>query len=149
LAKRFLDTLDDAFEDGALADLIPGKASTPTRKKPPVPRKKGPRSRKKSFLSTLDNAQSPKTKSRGGGGKSFLGALEEVFDEMNEKELDSLFPSPGTRNRKPANVQQQEATITTAIDKQLLAAIRKIAREHQVPIKDVIQEALRLWIDRK
>lgn len=150
MAKRFLDTLDDAFDDGALADLIPGKASaTPTRRKAPSRRKKSSGSRKKSFLSALDDVQPEKTKPKNSGKKSFLGALEEVFDEMNENELDTLFPTQKTRSRKPAKAKDKEATITTAIDKQLLASIRKIAREHQVPIKDVIQEALRMWIKRK
>lgn len=150
MAKRFLDTLDDAFDDGALADLIPGKAAaSPTRRKLPVRRKTSSGSRKKSFLSALDDVQPEKTKPRTSGKKSFLGALEEVFDEMNEGELDSLFPTPKSRNKKTAKAIEQEAMITTAIDKQLLASIRKIAREHQVPIKDVIQEALRMWIKRK
>ena len=149
MAKRFLDTLDDAFEEGALADLIPEKADPPQRRKAPPRRKSASGGRKKSFLSALDDAQPDKTKPRRTGKKSFLGALEEVFDEMDEQELDSLFPVQNKSDKKSTRMQSQEAMITTSIDKQLLASIRKISREHQVPIKDVIQEALRMWIKRK
>lgn len=148
MAKRFLDTLDDSFDEGSLADLIPGSRKAPTRRSSPARsgRSKS-EGRKKSFLTALEDVKpSPKNASTS-KKKSFLGALEEVFDGMNEAELDTLFPTSREEVKKP--IQKQEARITTSIDSQLLSNIRKISREHKVPIKEVIQEALKLWLSRK
>ena len=145
MAKRFLDTLEDTLGDEVLADLIPG-SSKPAARKRSSSRSSGS-GRRKSFRAALEDVQPTAKKKGSGKKKSFLGALEEVFEGMDSQELDQLFPTAHVKEDEAK--KKDESRITTSIDSKLLANIRKIAREHNVPLKEVVQEALRLYLSKK
>jgi hypothetical protein len=150
MAKRFLESLGEAFEEDVLEEVIPAtrRQKAPPKKKP---RKRG---RKKAILQALDEAfesqrlKQAQSSSKKGGKKSFLRNLNE---ELGSSDLEGLLPEPGAREHDFDSPASREALtrFTTSLDKDLLAEIRRYARTHQLRVRDVIQEALKIFLQQE
>lgn len=149
MAKRFLETLGDAFEDSVLEDVIPV-----ADKKRPLTRKRSGRSgRKKGILQALDEAfevqrsrqqQSP---GRKGKKKSFL---QNLSDDFGKADLGELIPTPTSEKEAPEETARRKALsrFTTSLDQSLLEKIRAYARDHDLRVSDVIQEAVKIYLEQ-
>ncbi|MDX2246194.1 MAG: hypothetical protein SF052_05440 [Bacteroidia bacterium] len=144
MAKKFLDRLGDAFEEDVLVDLIP-------QKRPTAP------SRKKHFLGNIEeNIPSPKKKSApsrsssSGKRKSFLDTIEEALDSNAFDEVIPIAPK-WTRNPNPAQMEmpQIESPFSTMITNEALERAREIAIAKGIRIKDVINIALKMYIEKE
>lgn len=144
MAKNFLDRLGDAYEEDVLVDLIPQKRQTSPR-------------RKKQFLGSLEeNISSPKKKnspsksSSSGKRKSFLDTIEEALDNHA---FDEVIPVAPKWARKPNPDQMEMPTVespfSTMITNEALERAREIAIAKGIRIKDVINIALKMYIDKE
>ncbi|MEZ4771815.1 MAG: hypothetical protein R3D00_01450 [Bacteroidia bacterium] len=142
MAKNFLDRLGDAYEEDVLVDLIPQK------------RQSSPR-RKKQFLGSLEeNISTPKKKnsspksSSSGKRKSFLDTIEEALDS---NAFDEVIPVAPKWTRKPNADQMEmpvvESPFSTMITHEVLERARVIAIAKGIRIKDVINIALKKYIE--
>lgn len=145
MAKNFLDKLGgDAFEEDVLVDLIPQKK-----------RRSSPR-RKKRFLDKIEEnintpATAPKTrKSSPGRRKSFLDTIEEALDSHA---FDDVIPIAPKWSRKPNSDQVEmpevESRFSTMITKEVLERAREIAISRGIRIKDVINIALKMYVEKE
>lgn len=145
MAKRFLDVLGEAFEDDVLDDVIP-----PPRRKAAA----GGR-RKKRFLDSLSEKlpeeegtlTPPPSRKKGRQGKSLLDTMEEALDNQV---FDSLFPQ--RQQRPPADQLDPpdvESPFSTMITTQVLQRAREIAIAKGIRVKDVINLALRMYVDEE
>ncbi|MEZ4829194.1 MAG: hypothetical protein R3C61_23350 [Bacteroidia bacterium] len=142
MAKKFLEQLGDAFDEDVLVDLIP-------QKRPASP------GRKKRFLGTIEeNISTPKKKpttsrsSSSGKRKSFLDTIEEALDS---NAFDEVIPVAPKWTRKPNADQMEmpvvESPFSTMITHEVLERARVIAIAKGIRIKDVINIALKKYID--
>lgn len=150
MAKRFLETLGDAFEDSVLEDVIPV-----ADRKRPVSKKKPARSRrKKAILEALDEAfevqrsrQHPKP-ARKGKKKSFL---QNLSNDFGNADLGELIPKQTTGTETPDQTARRKALsrFTTSLDQSLLDKIRGYARDNDLRVSDVIQEAVKIYLGQE
>ncbi|MCI4671971.1 MAG: hypothetical protein MRZ79_27760 [Bacteroidia bacterium] len=139
MAKKFLDVLGEAFEEDMLDDVIPNqKRIVPSRRK------------KKGFLDTLNknhktNSEAPKGNKK---KKSLLDTMEEALDNQV---FDQLFPDS---RKRPKMTQKEinramESPFSTMITTEVLDRAREIARQKGIRVKDVINAALKLYVDKE
>jgi hypothetical protein len=148
MAKRFLETLGDAFDDSVLEDVIPVAEGRPLPK-----RKKSRSGRKKGILRALDEAfevqrnRQQQTPTRKGKKKSFLQNLN---DDFGETDLGGLVPSPAGNKETPDQKAHRKAIsrFTTSLDQSLLEKIRGYARENDLRVSEVIQEAVKIYLEK-
>lgn len=134
MAKKFLDVLGEAFEEDVLDDVIP------TQKQPPS------RRRKKGFLDSLNKNHNPSPKKSSRKKKSLLDTMEEALDNQV---FDQLFPDSRQRPKltsKEAN-RATESPFSTMITTEVLDRARGIAREKGMRVKDVINIALKIYVE--
>ncbi|WNJ21336.1 hypothetical protein [Pontibacter sp. G13] len=129
MAKKFLDILGEAFEEDVLDDVIP---QNQTRK--PA---------RQSNVSTLDVGK------EGSGSNSLLDTMEEA---LGNQVFDELFPSRSTWEAKKAGTfdpTKQESRFSTMITTEVLERARKIAIAKGIRVKDVINIALKVYVERE
>jgi hypothetical protein len=163
MAKKFLETLGEAFSDDVLTDLIPTREQKPVRRKrsEPVrkPKKKKSSGRGKRFTDQIDQqmkenrpvrkksvrSSTPKRKNR----KSFLDTIEEAFDS---KVFDEIIPDNPSWQRKrvdtPKQIKEAQERFSTMITKEVLDRAREIAKIKGIRVKDVINAALKYYIEK-
>lgn len=141
MAKKFLDVFGEAFEEDTLNDVIPKKRQTAS-----------PKRRKKRFMDSLSQInsrsqnQKEKTSKRENRKKSLLDTMEEALDNQV---FDQLFPE--SRNR-PQTVDREskrvvESPFSTMITTDVLDRAREIAKLKGLRVKDVINTALKIYVD--
>ena len=144
MAKKFLDILGSAFEDETLEEVIP------QRKKPPRPKR-----RKKRFVDVLEenipeeeSSLIPKKTSR--PRKSLLDTMEEALDNQV---FDELFPVAdkrrSTNRRSSSTPPNLESRFSTMITTEVLQRAREIAESKGIRVKDVINAALKLYVEKE
>jgi len=142
MAKRFLETLGDAFEDNVLEDVIPVAGS---EKRPTPKRKRGRSGRKKAILEALDEAfevqrSKQQRKPKKGRKKSFL---QQLNDDLGSPDLGELIPSKKNHELSEAEHTRRPALsrFPTSLHSDLLENIRSDVRPHSLRLREVLQEA--------
>lgn len=155
MAKKFLDILGDAFEDDALADIIPAERSrrrgAESEKESAPPKRKRTSQRRKRFVERMNESMpaDPQAKPQ---RKSLLDTMEEALDNQV---FDDLFPKARPRrNRKPGGAipppdPNLESRFSTMITTQVLNRAREIAEAKGIRVKEVINAALQLYIEQE
>ncbi len=148
MAKRFLESLGNAFDDDVLEDVIPVAGGGR-----PLPKKKSGRSgRKKGILEALDEAfevQRSRQKAKPGRKGKKKGFLQNLNDDYGNTDLGELIPAAMSEDSSPEETARRKALsrFTTSLDKNLLEQIRNYAREHELRVSDVIQEAVKIYLE--
>ena len=147
MAKKFLDILGDAFEDETLEEVIPQQR-----------KKRAPKRRKKRFVDVLGEnipeEESTLTDKRTSTNrkKSLLDTMEEALDNQV---FDELFPVARKRRPQrrrtstsspPANLESRFSTMITT---EVLQRAREIAEAKGIRVKDVINAALKLYVEQE
>lgn len=156
MAKKFLDILGDAYDEEALEDVIPKRKKPAAKPKAKTSAK--PKRRKKRFFDVLganlpeeETSLTKKTgvKKTAGSSKSLLDTMEEALDNQV---FDDLFPVASKKPQSsrssspPSNLESRFSTmITTAV----LQRAREIAQAKGVRVKEVINAALKLYIEKE
>ncbi len=143
MAKRFLETLGDAFDEQVLEDVIP--VAKPRSKKPP--KRSRPSRKRKAFLEAIDEAfESQRRKMAAthknkpkSGKKSFLNQIE---DNLNEPTFEELMPLRPTK--KPED--SPEVRFTALLDSELYKRMKAYSREQGLSLREVVQEALGIFL---
>lgn len=141
MAKKFLDSLGDAFEDNMLVDVIPTRRSS--------------RSKKKNLLKpVVDTSDPPKKKRRTSNSrktqrkKSFLDTIEDALDN---NAFDDFLPADtswkGKGNSSTTKVSPNEKPFSTMITAEVLDRAREIAIQKGIRVKDVINFALKRYVE--
>lgn len=142
MAKGFLDMVEDAFDDDALTEVIP-IVNSPNRgnsTKRTSPKKKF----RKNLESSLQEI-TPRKSKRPSRRKSFLDTIEEALED---NAFDDLIPrrsklSP-SQKKQDDNIESRFSTMITT---DVLKRAREIAELKGIRIKDVINIALKRYID--
>lgn len=143
MAKKFLDLLADAYEEEELHSVIPPKRA---RKRSAEPRKEaeGGRSRKKRFRESINDALPPEP-SKGKGRRSLLQTMEAALES---EAFDHIFPSKANHNFDQEQAQL-ESRFSTMITTEVLTRARQIAELKGIRVKDVINTALRIYVEQE
>jgi hypothetical protein len=151
MAKRFLDILGDAFEDDVLTDLIPKTQKAVPRSAPAV-------SKKKSFVETMKQSlpmeksvQKPVSASSQPRRLTLLDAMEEALDSNL---FDEIVP-PASRNIRKGQIPDQfdppqvEKPFHMMLTAEVLERAREIALAKGMRVKDVINAALKVYVEQE
>lgn len=141
MAKKFLDILADAnaYDEDVLDGLIPSK-----RKKAEKNSRGGAR-RKKRFIDSINESLPPEPD--GKGRKSLLETMEEALDNHV---FDEMFPRKSGQGAKTEQDDRQlEIRFSTMITSNVLNRARQIAEQKGVRVKDVINAALRMYVEQE
>jgi hypothetical protein len=146
MAKKFLDILADAYEEDELDALIPAKRKAVHQKAKDSAdaSQAGAGHRKKRFLEQIsDNLpEAPKGKGR----KSLLETMEEALDNQA---FDDIFPERPTQQYLDREQKALESRFSTMITTEVLTRARQIAELKGIRVKDVINTALRIYVERE
>lgn len=164
MAKKFLESLGEAFGEDVLVDLIPtreqrnkqvAQKKTTTPSKPPAAKKSS--RGKKRFLDQIDQQMKasrperspqknhPKRSTR----KSFLDTIEEALDSNIFDEIIPEKPAwQRAKGQKPASPKEVQERFSTMITKEVLDRAREIAKLKGIRVKEVINAALRYYLDQ-
>lgn len=137
MAKKFLDVLGEAFEEDVLDDVIPSQKQTPPTKR-----------KRKGFLDTLNKNHNPAQSKKGRRKKSLLDTMEEALDNQV---FDQIFPDSRQRPKlstKDVN-RALESPFSTMITTEVLDRAREIARQKGMRVKDIINMALKIYIEKE
>lgn len=148
MAKKFLDTLGDAFEDDMLQDVIPLRKGSTTR-------------RKKSFLNSIQEKSHPtkngSAKDKPANGKADLkkrrkSFLESIEDALENNAFDDIIPdNPAWKKNKRAQGSKElsklETRLSTSIPTNVLDRAREIAKMKELHLKEVINIALKWYVE--
>ena len=139
MAKRFLDTLGNAFEEDILEDVIPAREFV---------RDKNRKSRSETQKSPTRKRTRRKTTNRKSTRKSFLQTLEDALDNHAFDDFipENILADKDTLLSKDAKL---ESRLSTMITTEVLNRAREIARNKGIPIRDVITIALKWYIDKE
>ncbi|MEM9985780.1 MAG: hypothetical protein AAF804_11885 [Bacteroidota bacterium] len=140
MAKKFLDILADAHDDEELGSLIPHQRKTSSKRKKEA---NTPVRRKKRFRDSIDEAIPAETRPKS-NRRSLLETLEEAFDG---EVFDHLFPKK--RGLSEEETRSLESRFSTMITTQVLARARQIAEAKGIRVKDVINTALKIYVEQE
>lgn len=163
MAKKFLESMGgEAYGEDVLADLIPVRRSKTAPKqetkkvqKPRTEAKRSPGGRKKRFLDSIDKQMQKSRPERKpankGGRKSFLDTIEEALDN---NVFDDIIPEKPlwTKKQRPqseAEKREEMERFSTMITKEVLDRAREIAKQKGIRVKDVINTALRYYVEKE
>ena len=152
MGKKFLDALEDAFEDDVLSDVIPSAYSeqknasgkkTIVRNKPlsSSRRKKNLRDSLGDALNELANTKKPTPKSSS-HRKSFLDTIEEALED---NAFDDIIPV--RKAKRAGSSADVESRLQTMITTEVLNRAREIAVSKGIRVKDVINIALKRYVE--
>ncbi len=166
MAKSFLDTLDDAFDDHVLSDLIPDARKPKPASTPRSSSGKGKTSssRKKSFLSTIEeniSEQSPKRvatpapsgkpeeKRATSKRKSFLETIEEAYDQAA---FDDIIPTRSWSRKEAQDFspdKEFERQFGKILTPRVMTRVKEIADSKGIRVRDVIERALERYLQQE
>ncbi|MEL7530359.1 MAG: hypothetical protein AAFN10_03585 [Bacteroidota bacterium] len=164
MAKKFLESMGgEAYGDDVLADLIPVRRSKSTTPKPKTNSNKPSRpetkrssgGRKKRFLDSIDkqmqNSRPERKTTSKGGRKSFLDTIEEALDNNVFDEIIPEKPLWAKKQKSQTEAQKREEMerFSTMITKEVLDRAREIAKQKGIRVKDVINTALRYYVEKE
>ncbi|MFK7923403.1 MAG: hypothetical protein AB8H47_15680 [Bacteroidia bacterium] len=163
MAKKFLESMGgEAYGEDVLADLIPirrsktaPKKETPKVKKPRIEAKRSSGGRKKRFLDSIDKQMQKSRPERKpankGGRKSFLDTIEEALDNNVFDDIIPEKPSWAKKQKPQSEAEQREEMerFSTMITKEVLDRAREIAKQKGIRVKDVINTALRYYVEKE
>ncbi len=158
MAKKFLESLGEAFGEDVLVDLIPTREKKPTSRKPRESKPAAPKGgrSKKRFIDQIDEqmkanrperniaAHSPKRSHR----KSFLDTIEEALDSNVFDEIIPEKPSWTRKGGVPVSTKEAQERFSTMITKEVLDRAREIAKLKGIRVKEVINAALRYYLEK-
>lgn len=158
MAKSFLDTLEDAFADDVLEDIIPDSRQTSAQ---PATRRsarsgKGA-SRKKSFLSHIEEnlpevrrarpaSDKPVVKPDKQARKSFLETIEEAYDSSA---FDDIMPTRTWTRREVDRFDpevEMDRRVSSLLTPEVRDRLKQIAIAKGIRVRDVLQRALELYL---
>lgn len=153
MAKKFLEKLGDSYEDDALLDIIPASRGPKqgTSRRGNSPRRKSKlRNSIGEALEELPSGKKEKAPSTKQKRKSFLEAMEEAFED---NAFDDIIP----KNRRPQKTDRLtkeeikviETRFSTTITTDILELARKIAIAKNIRVKDVINTALKKYVEEE
>ncbi|MEM6804235.1 MAG: hypothetical protein AAF696_22715 [Bacteroidota bacterium] len=141
MAKRFLETLGDSFEDDMLQDVIPMRKG---KTKP----------KRKSFLDSLDkNSSNKKSSGKDSSNepkkkrKSFLESIE---DALENNAFDDIIPdNPSWRKNASVSAIKKslETRLSTSVTTNVLDRAKEIAKIKNLDLKEVINIALKWYVE--
>ena len=140
MAKRFLDTLGNAFEEDILEDVIPSRKFTQDKNR----RQTRSESKSKPVRKRTRRKSAPKKSTR----KSFLQTLEDALDNHAFDDFipENILADQGSLLSKDGRL---ESRLSTMITTDVLNRAREIAQNKGIRIKDVITIALKWYIDKE
>ena len=154
MAKKFLESLGDPFEDNVLTDLIPTRQerekTKAQRTADNASQKRGGSRRKKRFAGRIGEAlEGEEPKVRRVNEKRFLETIEEALEDHA---FDDLIPTrkkkpPRQTPNTPKTEEEEQVRFSMMITTRILDRAREVAEQKGVRIKDVINIALQRYID--
>jgi hypothetical protein len=139
MAKKFLDILSaEAYDEDVLEGLIPDKR----KKADKAARSGGSGRRKKRFIDSINESLPPEPTSS--QRKSLLETMEEALDNQV---FDEIFPKRTPQSDEED--QQLESRFSTMITTDVLDRARQIANQKGIRVKDVINTALRIYVENE
>lgn len=139
MAKKFLDILSaEAYDEDVLEGLIPNK---PKKAEKPA-RSGGSGRRKKRFIDSINESLPPEPKQN--PRKSLLETMEEALDNQV---FDEIFPKRTSQSDEED--RQLESRFSTMITTDVLNRARQIADQKGIRVKDVINTALRIYVENE
>jgi len=154
--KSFLDSIGDAFGDDVLLDVIPERKPRAKNSKPasntPATKTPARRSNRKKFTDSIDQRlqESKPARTTGGKRKSFLDTIEEALDSNAFDDIipkDRNWKKGSTKQRSTSKEDQLESRFSTMITTEVLDRAKEIAKMKGIRVKDVINKALKLYLD--
>lgn len=142
MAKKFLDLLADAYEEEELDQVIPTTQKS-SGKKPRTTKSSGSSRRKKRFRDSITEALPPEP--RKNGRKSLLQTMEEALES---EAFDNIFPEKPHISRDKEQ-KDLEIRFSTMITSEVLNRARQIAEQKKIRVKDVINMALRMYVEQE
>jgi hypothetical protein len=137
MAKKFFDILSaDPYEEDVLDAIIPDKR----KKAAKSTRSRGSGRRKKRFIDSINENLPPEPK--GSQRKSLLETMEEALDNQV---FDEIFPKRTPQSDEED--RQIESRFSTMITTDVLNRARQIANQKGIRVKDVINMALRIYVE--
>jgi hypothetical protein len=138
MAKKFLDILAEAYDEDMLDAVIPSKRK-PAGKST---RRSGSGRRNKRFIDSINESLPPEPSQP--ARKSLLETMEEALDNQI---FDEIFPkrTPQTDEED----RQLESRFSTMITTGVLNRARQIADQKGIRVKDVINAALRIYVEHE
>ncbi|MDW3650710.1 MAG: hypothetical protein R8P61_26785 [Bacteroidia bacterium] len=143
MAKKFLETLGDVFEDDMLQDVIPmRKGQKPAKRKNFLKALQDEKSEKKSAFTSSKTADTKKRR------KSFLESIE---DALENNAFDDIIPNNPSWTQKKKNTstlnKEFETRLSTSIPTNVLDRAKEIAKLKQLNLKEVIHIALKWYVE--
>ncbi|MEL6251310.1 MAG: hypothetical protein AAFR87_04795 [Bacteroidota bacterium] len=145
MAKKFLETLGDVFEDDMLQDVIPMRKGQKPAKRKSVLRdlQEEKASNKKEF--TPSKKQDSKKRR-----KSFLESIE---DALENNAFDDIIPNNPSWSHKRKHTSKTnkefETRLSTSIPTNVLDRAKEIAKLKQLNLKEVINIALKWYVENE
>jgi hypothetical protein len=151
MAKKFLDTLADAFDDEVLGEVIPQQRKS----------RGSTRRGKKSFLESIGQSldeppQEKPTRAKAKSKprrKSFLDTLEEALDSHAFDDVIPIEQPRWKRKTQPDtedfSAAELESRFSTMITTEVLNRAREIAIAKGIRVKEVINIALSRYVEEE
>ncbi len=154
MSKKFLERLGDAFGDDELDDLLPTRkreSARTTHKRststPPTERSKP--SHRKKFIKNIEQALDQKVpfNNKLKRDKTFLEAMEGALEDQA---FDNIFPKKSVRQaEQPVSDDETYVQFQTLISLKVFNRAKEIAIQKGIRIKDVINIALKWYLDHE
>ncbi|MEM6264862.1 MAG: hypothetical protein AAGI38_20280 [Bacteroidota bacterium] len=144
MAKRFLHTIGEAFEEDVLLDVIPHKR--PARRKRRLSQAPNPTT--DATLGMIDEM------SKGSRGiserkstikKRKKGFLDAIGSAMEDPSLEQVAARPPRRKTKSQSVETQ---LSLNVDAAIVRNMRKRAQQQGMSLKEAAQEAFKAYLEQ-
>lgn len=145
MAKKFLETLGDVFEDDMLQDVIPmRKGQKPAKRKNFLKALGDDNAKKKSSFTSSKNSDSKKRR------KSFLESIEDALENNAFDDIIPNNPSWSQKRKDAAKTNKEfETRLSTSIPTNVLDRAKEIAKLKQLNLKEVIHIALKWYVENE
>ena len=145
MAKKFLETLGDVFEDDMLQDVIPmRKGQKPAKRKNFLKALEDDTAKKKTTFSSSKTSDSKKRR------KSFLESIEDALENNAFDDIIPNNPSWGQKRKDTSKTNKEfETRLSTSIPTNVLDRAKEIAKLKQLNLKEVIHIALKWYVENE
>ena len=145
MAKKFLETLGDVFEDDMLQDVIPmRKGQKPAKRKNFLKALGDDNAKKKSSFTSSKNSDSKKRR------KSFLESIEDALENNAFDDIIPNNPAWSQKRKDAAKTNKEfETRLSTSIPTNVLDRAKEIAKLKQLNLKEVIHIALKWYVENE
>lgn len=152
MAKKFLETLADPFEEELLTDIIPNQKRTaqkPGEKASPA-RRAGSSRRKKKFVGKIGEALGEQAAQQLDlfQAEREKQVLEKIDEALAENAFDQLFPSRRLKRSGGKSTEEDlQVRFSTMITARIFDRAKEIAQMKGIRVKDVINIALKKYVE--